>query len=342
MFFIKITKTFTAPEEKWKRGIWSMGTKQRKEKEAKKNRRPFFQEMKKNGAYYMMMLPAGIVVFLFAYLPMPGLIIAFQDFNFVDRFRSPFIGLNNFKFFFTSSYALQTTVNTLVINFNYLIWTTFLAVAVAIILNEIKGRVSRKIYQNAIFIPYFISSVVVGRLVRTMLFADSAGGVMNRLLRMFGADPVKWSTVPIAWPFFIVGAHLWQLTGYTSIVYLASIAGFDREMYEAASLDGASRWQKIRYLTVPLLMPSIIVMMLLSIGGMLRGDFANIYAIIEDNGMLFKYTDVIETYVFRAIKGAAEFGTTTAIGLYQSVVGFILVMGSNWLAKKYDKDSALF
>ena len=113
-------------------------------------------------------------------------------------------------------------------------------------------------------------------------------------------------------------------------------------MYEAASLDGASRWQKIRYLTVPLLMPSIIVMMLLSIGGMLRGDFANIYAIIEDNGMLFKYTDVIDTYVFRAIKGAAEFGTTTAIGLYQSVVGFILVMGSNWLAKKYDKDSALF
>ncbi|MCI9338748.1 MAG: sugar ABC transporter permease [Lachnospiraceae bacterium] len=319
-----------------------MDRKQRPAAVSKKNKRTFFQEMRKNWAYYTMMLPAGLVVFLFAYLPMPGLIIAFQDFNFVDRFKSPFVGLNNFKFFFTSSYAVQTTVNTLVINFNYLIWTTFLAVAVAIILNEIKGRVSKKIYQNAIFIPYFISSVVVGRLVRTMLFADAQGGVINQLLGLFGAEPVKWSTVPVAWPFIIVGAHLWQLTGYTSIVYLASIAGFDREMYEAASLDGASRWQKIRYITVPLLMPSIIVMMLLSIGGMLRGDFANIYAIIEDNGMLFKYTDVIDTYVFRAIKGAAEFGTTTAIGLYQSVVGFILVMGSNWLAKKYDKDSGLF
>lgn len=319
-----------------------MSSKKNKTAVQMRTKRPFLKEMKKNWAYYLMMLPAGVILFLFAYLPMPGLIIAFQDFNFVDRFRSPFVGLNNFKFYFTSSYAWRTTINTLVINLNYTVWTTLLAVTVAIILNEIKGKVSKKVYQNAIFIPYFISSVVIGRIINTILFADSKGGVVNQLISFFGGESVKWSTIPIAWPFIIVGAHLWQVTGYSSIVYLASIAGFDREMYEAASLDGATRWQKIKFVTIPLLIPSIIIMTLLSIGGMLRGDFANIYAIIGDNGMLFKYTDVIDTYVFRAIKGAAEFGTTTAIGLYQSVVGFILVVGSNWLAKKYDEDSGIF
>ena len=305
-------------------------------------KRSFGQEMKKNWPYYLMMLPAGVLLFLFSYLPMRGLVIAFQDYNVVDGYASPWVWFENFRFFFTSEYAWRTTRNTLVINAAYLITTTFFAVFVAILLNEMKGRISKKIYQNAIFIPYFISSVVVGMLIKDMIFADSDGGVVNQIIGLFGAEPIKWSTVPIAWPFVIVFAHLWQQVGYTSIVYLASIAGFDKELYEAAALDGASRWQRIKSITIPLLMPSIIIMMLLSIGNMLRGDFANIYAIIEDNGMLFKYTDVIDTYVFRAVKQAADFGTTTAIGLYQSVVGFILVVFSNWLAKKYDKDTALF
>lgn len=307
-----------------------------------KTKRSFMNEMKKNWAYYLMMLPAGVILFLFAYLPMPGIIIAFQNFNFVDKFRSPFVGLNNFKFFFTSSYAVRTTVNTLVLNINYTVWTTLLAVTFAIVLNEIKGKVSKKVYQNAIFIPYFISSVVVGRIINTILFTDSKGGAINQIVSFFGGDSVKWSTIPIAWPLIIIGAHLWEATGYASIVYLAMIAGFDKELFEAASLDGATRWQRIKFITVPLLIPSIIIMTLLGIGGMLRGDFANIYAIVGDRGMLFKYTDVIDTYVFRAIKGTAEFGTTTAVGLYQSVVGFILVVGSNWLAKKYDKDCGIF
>lgn len=308
---------------------------------APKKKITFLKEMKKNWAYYLMMLPAAAMLFIFTYLPMPGLIIAFEDFNFVDKFKSPFVGLKNFEFFFSSSYALQTTVNTIVINVAYLVLTTTMAVTVAIILNEVKGKVSKKIYQNAIFIPYFISSVIVGKLVTLIIFSDSMG-LANQVVSIFGGDPLKWSQIPIAWPFIIVGAHVWQWTGYNSIVYLASIAGFDKELYEAASLDGASRWQRIKYITMPMLMPSIIIMSLLSIGGMLRGDFANIYAMIQDNGMLFKYTDVIDTYIFRAIKSAAEFGPTAAIGLYQSVVGFLLVVGSNALAKRYDKDSALF
>ena len=308
----------------------------------RKGRRSFAREMRKNWPYYLMMVPSAVLLFLFAYLPLPGIIIAFLDFNFVDKFHSPFVGLNNFKFFFSSSYAWQTTINTLIINLNYTIWTTLFSIAVAIILNEIKGKVSKKLYQNAIFLPYFISSVIVGKLVRNIIFSDSTAGIANQIISFFGGESVPFSRIPIVWPFIIVGTHLWQVTGYNSIVYLASIAGFDRELYEAASLDGATRWQRVKFITIPLLIPSVIIMLLLGIGGMLRGDFANIYAIIENNGMLFKYTDVIDTYVFRAIKGAAEFGTTTAIGLYQSVVGFLLVIGSNALAKKYDEDSALF
>lgn len=301
----------------------------------------FWGEMKKNWAYYLMVLPAAIIMFLFAYLPMPGMVIAFLDFNFVDRFKSPFVWFDNFKFYFTSSYFGKTTLNTIIINLNYLFWTTFLSVTVAIVLNEIKQKVAKKVYQNAIFLPYFLSSVVVGKLVNMIVFSDG-NGIANQIVEMLGQDPIRWSTKPLAWLFIIIGAHVWQTVGYNSIVYMASISGFDKELYEAASLDGASRWQRIRYITIPMLIPSIIIMSLLSIGGMLRGDFANIYAIIGDRGMLLKYTDVIDTYVFRAIKGAAEFGTTTAIGLYQSVVGFLLVVFSNWLAKKYDKDSALF
>lgn len=306
-----------------------------------KKKNTFIKEMKKNWPYYLMILPAAVAVFLFAYLPMPGLIIAFQDFNFVDKFSSPFVGLKNFEFYFSSEYAFRTTMNTLVININYLIWTTLLSITVAIVLSEVKGRFSKKVYQNAIFIPYFLSSVVVGQLVKQIIFSDSLG-LANQIVSFFGGDPVKWSTTPIAWPIIIIAVHVWQLTGYTSIVYMASIAGFDREMYEAASLDGANRWQRIKHITIPMLIPSIIIMTLLSIGNMLRGDFANIYALIEDNGLLFKYTDVIDTYVFRAIKKAAEFGPTAAVGLYQSVVGFLLVLGSNALVKRYDKDSALF
>lgn len=315
--------------------------KSRQSGERLRKKQTFFGEMKKNWVYYLMILPAALIMFLFAYLPMPGIIIAFLDFNFVDRFKSPWAGLNNFKFYFTSSYFTRTTLNTLIINLNYLVWTTVLSVAVAIILNEIKQKVAKKVYQNAIFLPYFLSSVVVGKLVNMVVFSDNMG-IANQIVTMLGQDPVKWSAKPLAWLFIIIGAHVWQTVGYNSIVYLASISGFDKELYEAASLDGASRWQRIRRITIPMLIPSIIIMSLLSIGGMLRGDFANIYAIIQDRGVLYKYTDVIDTYVFRAIKGAAEFGTTAAVGLYQSVVGFLLVIFSNWLAKKYDKDSALF
>lgn len=302
---------------------------------------PFLFEMKRNWRYYTMILPAMAILFLFAYLPMPGLVIAFMDFNFVDKFHSPFVGLQNFKFYFTSTYAVRTTFNTLFINLNYLIWTTLIAVLFSIILNELRGRVFKKVYQNAMFLPYFFSSVVIGKLITDIIFSDSYG-VANQLINLFGLESVAFSHTAAPWPWIIIGTHVWQVAGYQSIVYLATITGVDEQLYEAASLDGATRTQRIWHITLPMLLPTIFVMTLFSVGGMLRGDFANIYAIIGDNGLLYSTTDVIDTYVFRAIKTAADFGPTAAVGLYQSVVGFILVCGSNALVKLYDKDYALF
>jgi len=304
-------------------------------------RNAFIAEMKRNYAYYLMMLPAAIVLFLFVYLPMPGIIIAFQDFNFVDKFSSPFVGLDNFKFYFTSTYAFRTTYNTLFLNFNYLLWTTIVSVTFAILLNEVRMKLAKRFYQNLMFLPFFFSSVIIGKLVTTIVFSDQYG-LANQIVKFFGGNPIVWTQTADPWGWIIIGTHVWKVAGYFTIIYLASIAGIDDHLYEAAALDGASRWQQIRLILLPLLTPTIIIMSLLSIGGMLRGDFATIYAIIGDNGLLFKHTDVIDTYVFRAIKQAADFGPTAAVGLYQSVVGFILVYGSNALVKKYNEDYALF
>ncbi|WP_225446205.1 ABC transporter permease [Paenibacillus rhizovicinus] len=306
-----------------------------------KRRNAFVVDMKRNYPYYLMMLPAALIMFLFSYLPMPGMIVAFQDFNFVDRFKSPFVGWDNFKFFFTSSYAYRTTFNTIFINLNYLVWTTFVSVLFAILLNEIRSKLATKFYQNMMFLPYFFSAVVVGKLVTDIVFSDQ-NGIANQILHLFGHDPIVWSQVSGPWGWIIIGTHIWKTAGYSSIIYLASIAGIDDHLYEAASLDGATRWQQIRTITLPMLTPVIIIMTLLSIGSMLRGDFDTIYSIVGDNGLLFAHTDVIDTYIFRAIKQAADFGPTAAVGLYQSVVGFVLVFGSNALVKRYNKDSALF
>ncbi|MBM7567772.1 ABC transporter permease [Paenibacillus sacheonensis] len=308
---------------------------------AGKKRNAFMVEMKRNYPYYLMMVPAALIMFVFSYLPMPGMIVAFQDFNFVDKFKSPFVGWDNFKFFFTSSYAYRTTFNTIFINLNYLVWTTFVSVLFAILLNEIRSKLATKFYQNMMFLPYFFSAVVVGKLVTDIVFSDQ-NGIANQIIHLFGHEPIVWSQVSGPWGWIIIGTHIWKTAGYSSIIYLASIAGIDDHLYEAASLDGATRWQQIRTITLPMLTPVIIIMTLLSIGGMLRGDFDTIYSIVGDNGLLFAHTDVIDTYIFRAIKQAADFGPTAAVGLYQSVVGFILVFGSNALVKRYNKDSALF
>lgn len=288
-----------------------------------------------------MALPAVLIFFLFSYLPVPGMIIAFKNYNFKDGiFGSPFIGLKNFEFFFKSEYAFRTTFNTLWINFNSILWGTIIAVFFAIILNEINNRYAKKIYQNLMFLPYFLSAIIIGKFV-SMIFSDDMG-LMNQLLGILGMSSVDWNMHAEYWVKIIVGVNIWKGTGYAVIIYLSTIAGIDNEIYESAELDGATSIKKIRYITIPFLIPTIITLTLLSIGRIFFGDFQTIYAIIGENGTLLPTTDIIETYVFRSVKTSAEFGMSGAIGLYQSIVGFVMILGSNLLVRAYNKDYTLF
>lgn len=298
-------------------------------------------ELWKNREYYIMIIPAFIVFFLFSYLPLPGIIIAFKDFNFQDGiFGSPFVGLKNFTFFFKSEYAWRTTFNTLWINLNNIVWGTIIAVAFAIMLNEIKNAFLKKTYQNLMFIPYFLSTIVIAKFVNLLFSSDL--GLVNQTLNFIGHANIQWYIQPRYWVKILVGVNIWKGTGYAVIIYLSVIMGIDEGLYEAAGLDGAGRWKQIRYITIPMLIPTIIILTLLSIGRIFFGDFQLIYSIIGENGALLPKTDIIETYVFRAVKNSAEFSMAGAIGLYQSLLGFMMIFGSNFLVKLYNKDYSLF
>jgi len=304
----------------------------------------FITEMQRNWGYYLMIVPAALILFAFAYVPLPGLILAFQNFNVQDVFRSPWVGFANFEFFFFSGTAWRTTSTTIWLNFNYLVWTNLISITFAIMLNELRLRWAKRFYQNMMFLPYFFSVVIVAHLVIRVVFPDNMG-IANQIIALFGGEPVQWSMEARAWPTIIISTHVWRMAGYQSIIYLATITGIDEQLFEAAAIDGASRPKQILSITLPMLVPTIIILALLSIGSMLRGDFGLIYNLTSgaDRPQLLQHTDIIDTYVFRAIRGRTiNFSLAAAVGLYQSVVGFILVAGSNWLVKRYDKDYALF
>ena len=289
-----------------------------------------------------MALPALAIYFLFSYAPMYGIIIAFKKFNYRDGiFGSPWNGFKNFVFYFTTDDFTRTTFNTLWINFNNILWETVLAVVFAIFLNEIRNNSMKKVYQILMFLPYFFSAIIIGKFV-SMLFSIDYG-VINHALEALGNQPVDWYLKPEYWVKILVGAHLWKHVGYSVIIYIATITGIDSELFEASAIDGATRFQQIRYVTMPHLIPVVIILVLLSIGKIFFGEFDLIYAVTSNNGALIPTTDVIETYIYRCVStGLQDFGILGAIGLYQSVVGFILVLGSNLAIKKYDKDYSLF
>ncbi|MFF2090855.1 ABC transporter permease [Paenibacillus sp. NPDC058174] len=300
------------------------------------------RELWTNRAYYLMALPGLLLLLAFSYLPYPGMLIAFKNFNPIQGiFGSPWSGFDNFKFLFSNDDILRITFNTFWINANQILWGTVLAVVFAILLNEIKNNAVKKWFQSILFLPYFFSFVIVGKLI-LLIFANE-NGLANGLIQLFHGMPKEWYAIPEYWVKIIVSAGVWKNVGYSVIIYLAAITSINDEMMEAASLDGASRIQKIRYIMLPNLIPTIITLTLLAIGKIFFGDFALIYAIVENNGLLYPTTDVIETYIYRAlINGGQEYGMITAIGMYQSILGFIVVLGSNWLVKRYDKDYSLF
>ncbi len=311
----------------------------RSKKKSEKN--GLLHEIKKNKSIYFMILPGILFFLLFAYVPMVGVITAFKDYDIRKGiFGSSWNGFENFNFFFSSGDALKITFNTFSLNLLFLIFSTIISVALAIFLNGVMKNSFKRITQSLMFLPYFVSWAIVG--IITQGFFASDNGAINSFLRLLNIEPVSWNSTPGLWPFILVVFYIWKWCGYNLVIYLATITGFDMECYEAASIDGASKFQQIRYITIPLLMPTILVLALLQIGKIFYGDFGMFYSIIGDNGILYATTDVIDTYVYRALRQMSDFGMASAIGVYQSVLCFILVFGSNLLVRKYQSDGALF
>lgn len=301
-----------------------------------------WQKVIKYRVLILMCLPAIIFFLVYSYLPLPGIYIAFTNFNYAKGlFGSDFVGFDNFKYLFTSGKITMLTRNTILYNVAFIVLGNVLQIFVAILLNEIIGKRFKKITQTMMFLPYFISAVLVGVLLYNLLNYDF--GFINSIIKNFGGTPIKFYSNKHVWPFIIVAADLWQRTGYGSIVYFAAIMGIDTEMIEAAKVDGVNAFQKIRYIILPNLKPTIIILLLFAMGGILKGNFGLFYNIIgPSNSMLFPTTDIIETFVFRSMMNNFNFTQASVIGLYQSIFGFIVVITCNWIVKKIDSDYALF
>lgn len=307
----------------------------------------FFQDVYKNRMWLFMVLPGTIWLLLFAYLPMFGTVIAFKNFRydpngfFASILNSDWVGLENFKFLFTTNDAWIITRNTILYNLVFIVLGLILAVFVAIVLSELANKRLSKIYQTGMLFPHFLSWVVVSYFVFTFLSVDR--GLVNNILVWFGVeDPISWYNEAKYWPFIIVLTSMWKGIGYGSIVYLAAIVGIDKNYYEAAMIDGANKWQQIRNITIPMITPLIVILTILNIGRIFSADFGLFYQVPRDSGTLYSVTNVIDTYVYRGLTTMGDISMSTAAGLYQSVVGFTLVMLTNYLVKKVEKEYALF
>ncbi len=290
---------------------------------------------------YLMALPGMLYLFINNYMPLPGLVLAFKKFNARKGiFKSDFVGFKNFKYLFATKDAFIITRNTILYNVVFIIVNTVLAIFVAILLAEMTSRV-KKAYQSAILLPYMISMVIVSYLVFGFLSTEN-GFINNSILRPLGKDPVAWYMEKKYWPFILVFVSAWKGVGYNCVIYLASILGIDRSIYESAAIDGASKWQQIFKITIPMLKTTIVMLTLLAIGRIFYSDFGLFYQVPQNQGALFSVTNTIDTYVYRGLLELGDMSMSSAAGLYQSIVGFILVLGSNLVVKKIDPDYALF
>lgn len=305
-------------------------------------RRRFWQRLKNNRTLFLMCLPAIIFFFVFAYIPMPGLYLAFVRYNYsAGIFKSPFVGFDNFKFLVISGDLWRLTRNTILYNVAFIVFGNILQIFVALLLNEVANKWFKKVSQTFMFLPHFISYVLVGLFAYNLLSYDF--GLMNSILKSLGYAPIKTYSNPVIWKYIIVLVHLWKSTGYGSVVYFASIMSLDLEVLEAAHIDGANAFQRIRYIIIPWLKPTFVILLLFSLGGVMRGNFQLFYNLVgASNTMLYKSTDIIETFVFRALMNNFNFSMGSAVSLYQSVFGLVLVLIANWLVKKFDPDYGLF
>ncbi len=300
-----------------------------------------FKELYRNRFLYLLALPGIIWMVIFAYIPMSGHLIAFKNFRAnLGIFGSDWSGFKNFEFFFSSGDWLKVTGNTVFLNLMFVIASLGTALLLAIFLNELRMVLFKRMAQSLVLLPNFISWLVVS----VMFFAlfNSTDGLVNRTLTNVGIDPVSWYSTPGVWPLLLTLVDVWKGAGYTSIIFLAAITAIPDEYYESAMIDGANKLQQMRFITLPLLVPTAIILGLLALGRIFYGNFEMIYSLVGDNGILFSTTNVIDTYTFRALRQLGNFGMTAAVGLYQSVLGLIAVIFFNWLVKRINSEVGLF
>ncbi|MBE9915184.1 sugar ABC transporter permease [Paenibacillus donghaensis] len=304
-------------------------------------RHGFWGDVVRYRVILFMLAPAVLYFLLFAYVPMAGIILAFKRFDYAGGvFGSPWNGLDNIRFFFESGDAWRVTRNTALYNIAFIVVNNLLQITTAILLFEVGGKWFRKITQSVLFLPYFISWVVVGSIAYNLLNYNI--GTVNVFLKGIGIDPIDIYNTPSYWPFILVIVAAWKALGYGTVMYLAAITGIDTEMYEAAEIDGANIFQRVFKVTIPNLYPTIIILVLLAVGNIFRGDFGMYYNMVGNNGVLFSATDVIDTFVFRSLITTNEIGMSAAAGVYQSVLGFVTILLVNYAVRKHDRDRALF
>lgn len=301
----------------------------------------FLQDLRSNRVYLLLLLPAVLYVLIFCYIPMGGVVIAFKNYNYSSGILgSAWVGMKNFRFLAISNKLWTLTRNTLAYNFVFITVGMFMEVSFAIIINEMRCKWFKKTFQSFMFLPFFISWVVATAVIQTLLDYDS--GLITRLVESMGGNMVNIYTTASPWPYLLVFFRMWKGVGYGSIIYLSAISGIDQEMYEAAEIDGANSWQKVFRITVPNLVPTMVIMFLLAVGQIFRGDFGMFYQMVGNNGVLLETADILDLYVYRAMSSGTNLGMSAAAGLYQSVLCFATIMLVNFIVKKIQPDYTLF
>ena len=295
---------------------------------------------KKNLPLTVLALPAVLFLFVFNYVPLYGLVLPFKNYDYsLGFFKSPWAGLENFRFLFNNDAVLIATRNTILYNVAFIILGLIFSVGIALMLYEM-GAKFVKTYQTILFLPYFISWVVAAYAAK--VFLDIDYGMFNNVLRMFGKEGVMWYNEPKYWPAILIVAEVWKGMGYNAIIYYAALMGTDKSLFEAARIDGANKLQQVWFISIPSIKPMIIIMTILKIGKIFYGDFGLFYNFTLNSSLLYSTTDIIDTYVYRSLITLGDVGMSSAAGFYQAVLGFILVVATNYIVKKIDSDNALF
>ena len=299
------------------------------------------KRFKENKTLTLMVLPGALWYILFAYLPMFGLIIAFKNYRFADGILgSAFVGLDNFEFLFRTKDAFVITRNTILYNVAFIFLNMFFSIVMAIIFDAMGKNKLLKFNQTVVLTPYFLSWIVVTYFVYAILSPDK--GIANKIITFLGGKAVNWYSEPKFWPFILIFCDIWKRAGYNSIIYYSTIRGFSTEYYEAARIDGATWFQQVRYITLPLLSSIVVLMSMINQGHIMFSDFGLFFLVPKNSGMLYSATSTIDTYVYNGMRNLTNMGATSAVSLYQSFIGFVLVLTVNWIVRRKSPENALF